>query len=97
MLQTFECGQQHICPLPDHREGLLDLCHDLCRIQLSHVRNIPYLDRLPDRVEPILAEAIVLTLHEHKDVACPDERRGRRSEPHAAGYSVACYGRSGSQ
>ena len=75
MLQKSECGQKRVRPLVDHLEGLLDLGHDLRRIHRPHIRNIPNLNRLPDRVYPTLAEAIVLTLHENKDVARPNERR----------------------
>ena len=77
MLLKTECGQQHVRPLCDHLEGLLDLCRDLRCLHMSDVRNIRYLDRLSDRVYPILAEGIVLALHEHKDVARPNERRRR--------------------
>jgi len=81
VLPKIECGQQHVRPLPYHLEGLLDLCHDLHCLHLSDVWNIPYLDRrLSDGVYPILAEAIVLTLHEHQDVARTD-KRGRRLLP----------------
>jgi hypothetical protein len=41
------------------------------------VRNIPYLDSLPNRVYQILAEPIVFVLHEHKDVARSEECRRR--------------------
>jgi hypothetical protein len=47
------------------------------RIQLANVRNIPYLEPLPDRINPIFAKAVVFALHEYKHVACLDERPRR--------------------
>ena len=61
VLQKSECCQKRVRPLLDHLEGLLDLGHDLRRIHRPDIRNFPYLDRLPDRIYPILAEAVVLT------------------------------------
>ena len=77
VLRKTECCQQHVRPLLDHFEGLLDLGHDLRRIHRPDIRNFPCLDSLSDRVYPILAEVIVLALHEHEDGARPDERGGR--------------------
>jgi len=60
-----ESGQHRVGPLTDDPESALNLIRDLRRMHRSDVLNLPHLNPLPGRFNPILTEMAVFGFHEH--------------------------------